>query len=65
MNLFIVYFNERTLNQVIFIGLAVGDSHDLIECTGNDSHGLLLKFEAGDRDRKVLFGIVDHLRLFG
>lgn len=39
MNLLVVDFNEGALNQMIFIGLTVGDSHDLIKGTGNDAHG--------------------------
>jgi hypothetical protein len=50
---------------VVFIGLAVGDSHDLIEGARNYSHGLLLKFQTGNCDRKVLFGVVQHLCFFG
>ena len=65
MNLFVVDFDECAMDQVILAGLTVGNCHDLIKCTRDYAHGLLLKFETGYCHREILFVVTDHLGLFG
>ena len=64
MYLLIINLDKSTLNEMVFIGLTVGDCHNLTKGARNNAHSLLLKFEAGNHHRQVLFVVIDHLGSF-